>query len=507
METMAAEDFSHSNVLEPPWTCDDVPEEACSADGLLVQRLRRGDTEAGYRFFRDHYPSVYRYLFWLTERSEQAEDLAQETFVRAWRHLDRFDPGGSLRAWLHRIAHREFLRSVRRETPTSLEVVGEQEATVAFQREATAFTEAVELRQILRKLPAEQRVVVLLHDLEGYSSREIAPIVGAPASTVRRRLAQARERLRQELGEDDLTYVNEPAAPMRQWAWLPLDQMHALETRLPLWKAMDRSEPGQGGSKEEAMERREFLRQAVGGAAGLMVPERTVIDDRLTRKVTLAFKATALSDLCDRLRSETGVHLAASASVADEKVTLFCRRMPLRDVMRQLSRPFGYTWVRSARVGEYRYELTQDLRSQLLEEELRNRDRNAALLALEREIERYRPYLELSPDEALARSKTAAGADKRLLQALATTGWGPLHIYFRLSPQQLEALHVGLQLVFSSEPVPGEQPLPRDLAHAVLQSLRDWRLIQSDHGYGDTSDLTDPRGVALTAIPEVGAKI
>ena len=132
------------------------------------------------------------------------------------------------------------------------------------------------------------------------------------------------------------------------------------------------------------MERREFLRHAAVGAAGLMLPEaeKEVVDSRLGQKVTLAFKGTALSDLCDHLRTETGVPLTAGPSVADEKMTLFCKQMPLRDVMRQLSRPFGYTWVRSTREGQYRYELLQDLRSQLLEEELRNRDRHAALLAL-----------------------------------------------------------------------------------------------------------------------------
>src|SRR5205823_12766666 len=119
------------------------------------------------------------------------------------------------------------------------------------------------------------------------------------------------------------------------------------------------------------------------------------------------FKATALADLCARLSAETGIRIAAGASVADEKVTLFCKELPLRDVMRQLSRPFGYTWLRSGKEGAYRYELTQDLRSQLLAEELRNRDRNGALLALERELEKYRPHLDLSPDEARARAETA----------------------------------------------------------------------------------------------------
>ena len=97
----------------------------------------------------------------------------------------------------------------------------------------------------------------------------------------------------------------------------------------------------------------------------------TVVDGRLAREVTLAFKGTALSDLCDHLRRKTGIRLVAGASVADEKITIFCRKQPLHDVMRQLSRPFGYTWLRSGTPGQYRYELAQDLRSQLLEEELR----------------------------------------------------------------------------------------------------------------------------------------
>jgi hypothetical protein len=235
--------------------------------------------------------------------------------------------------------------------------------------------------------------------------------------------------------------------------------------------------------------------------------EAGIVDARLSREVTLQQKATALSDLCQQLRADTGIHLEAGSSVADEKVTVFCAKQPLRDVMRQLSRPFGYTWLRSGKTGDYKYELVQDLRSQLLEEELRNRDRNAALIALDREMQRYRPYLGLSPDEALARAKTAPAADKRLLEALAATGWGPIQMYTRLSRRDLEALRAGQWLVFSEEPRPGEQPLPPDLARGVLQSVRNLRAYKHDQGYAVTSDLTDPRGVALTANPDVRAQI
>ena len=105
-------------------------------------------------------------------------------------------------------------------------------------------------------------------------------------------------------------------------------------------------------------------------------------------------------------------------------MTLFCEKLPLREVMRQLSRPFGYTWLRSGKPGEYQYELAQDLKSQLLEEELRNRDRQRrAAGARSQDMSRYRPYLRLSPDEALAQCQDgrpgregaagAAGRDAR----------------------------------------------------------------------------------------------
>src|SRR5881628_3340997 len=79
--------------------------------------------------------------------------------------------------------------------------------------ETTLWTEAVELRQIIGKLPAQEASVVVLHYLEGYSSEEIARIVGLPAGTVRHRLSEARVRLQRELGEDDLSYLNEPSTP------------------------------------------------------------------------------------------------------------------------------------------------------------------------------------------------------------------------------------------------------------------------------------------------------
>src|SRR5262249_31012957 len=152
--------------------------------------------------------------------------------------------------------------------------------------------------------------------------------------------------------------------------------------------------------------------------------------------------------------------------------------------------------------------------SQLLEEELRNRDRNAALIALEEEIERYRPYLGLTPDEALARSRTAAPAEKRLLQKLAGAGWGPLQMYRRLSREELAALCSGQQLRCSAEPQNGGRMLPPEVARGVLQSMRDRRIRKFENvNFGDRNvvfagtDAADPEGRPLTAVPEVRGRV
>jgi hypothetical protein len=250
----------------------------------------------------------------------------------------------------------------------------------------------------------------------------------------------------------------------------------------------------------------------IAAAAESYQREAAIVDTRLSREVTVAAKGMALSDLCERLRADTGIHLATGPSVADEKVTVFCEKLPLRDVMRQLSRPFGYAWLRSGKTGEYRYELVQDLKSQLLEEELRNRDRNAALLALEQEMSGYRRYLDLSPDEALARARSAAPEEKKRLENLASWGWGPIQMYFRLSPRDLTALRSGQKLTFGiegaiAEKLPGlvrdavERPLPPELRQGVLQSLRDRHVVMRDGRYWNTA-ADDPGGVALAAVPE-----
>jgi hypothetical protein len=304
---------------------------------------------------------------------------------------------------------------------------------------------------------------------------------------------------------DDLAFLNgNPLEVVRLWSPMPMQAQNAIER----W--LDRNVKAKDDFVQIPLPRIAGISDGqIAAAVAGYKREAAVMDPRLFRKVTLGFKATALSDLCDHLRNTSGIQLAAGASVADEKVTIFCKEMPLRDVMRQLSRPFGYAWTRSGKAGEYKYELVQDLKSQLVEEELRERDHREALLAMEREMERYRPYLHLSPDEARARAKSAPPAEKQLLEKFAGYAWGPIQMYFRAGSAGLAALRAGKTLVYSQEPKEKEQPLPADVARGVLQSFHEWRVVRLDDGrvaYGPAS-VVGSGGVPTPQSPDARARV
>jgi RNA polymerase sigma-70 factor, ECF subfamily len=186
--------------LEETSVCSPPPATRVRSPELrLVEQVLAGDVEAGRRLVLEYYRSIYRYLHRLTGRAELAEDLTQDTFVEAWRSLPTYEGRASLRLWLYRIAHRQFLQALRSRRP----VASLEEASEAPEPRAPAQAGAVELRAVVGKLPLEMREVVVLHYFEGYNCEEIAEILGAPAGTIKYRLFEARARLRRELVDEE----------------------------------------------------------------------------------------------------------------------------------------------------------------------------------------------------------------------------------------------------------------------------------------------------------------
>ena len=161
----------------------------------LIWRIQRGDKRAGEEFVTAHYPRIFRLIRFLTGRADVAEDLTQQTFVRAWQALPSFRHESSLATWLHRIAYHEYTHWLRdRREHLSLDAAAHLAAPVDCQD-----WESLVLPHALAQLSPEHRAVFLLYHIQELSLGEAAAILEIPEGTVKSRLFTARQRLRELL--------------------------------------------------------------------------------------------------------------------------------------------------------------------------------------------------------------------------------------------------------------------------------------------------------------------
>jgi RNA polymerase sigma-70 factor (ECF subfamily) len=148
-------------------------------------------------------PRLRRYARALTHATDRADDLVQDTLVRALSKLHLWQPGTDLRAWLFTIMHHQYVNTVRREarerTTVDIEHVS---STLTATTDPTVRRQLIELDHALALLPDEQREVVLLVGLEGMPYESVAQVLSVPIGTVRSRLSRGRERLRQLMGRE-----------------------------------------------------------------------------------------------------------------------------------------------------------------------------------------------------------------------------------------------------------------------------------------------------------------
>jgi RNA polymerase sigma-70 factor (ECF subfamily) len=166
-----------------------------------------------------HLDALYRAALRLTRNAADAEDLLQDTYLKATRSVDRYRESAGTRAWLFRILTNSFIDRYRqrRRTPETVEFTeggslydlflaqrGEEAVAPApwNDEELDEFLKNVvgdEVKAALESLPPSFRLVVILRDVEGFSYREIAEIVGVPVGTVMSRLFRGRKALQEQL--------------------------------------------------------------------------------------------------------------------------------------------------------------------------------------------------------------------------------------------------------------------------------------------------------------------
>lgn len=181
----------------------------------LIRRAQRGDTDAFADLLALHERFVYNLALRTVGNPTEAEDVAQEAFVRAWQALPNFRGGSALRTWLYRIVVNLCINRFPRLRRELSEL---SESDIDSLPEATRFDHDPALRIELRerrawlhreieRLPEAQRLLLTLRYQDEMSYDEIASLVGLPLSTVKTGLFRAKERLRRALS----VYQEEPA--------------------------------------------------------------------------------------------------------------------------------------------------------------------------------------------------------------------------------------------------------------------------------------------------------
>ena len=148
---------------------------------------------------------LYRYAFWLCHHRHMAEDLVQETFMRAWRFLDSLKDESKAKSWLITTLRREHARQYERVRP-NIDDGAELEAVASEERDRADNADVTSVREAMAQLPDSYREPLILQVLWGYSGDEIAELMDMPRASVNTRLFRARQQLRKLLADADDGY-------------------------------------------------------------------------------------------------------------------------------------------------------------------------------------------------------------------------------------------------------------------------------------------------------------
>lgn len=175
-----------------------------SEDARLVVRAREGDRDAFESLVRRHLRAAHRVALSRTGDRHDADDVCQDAFVRALERIEDCRNPQSFRAWLLAIVRNcaaDLTRHGRRSRGEPLQELGADEAARLAEEPVVDEGVGESLAAAIDELPERQRKVVLMHDYEGWSHREVADELGIAAGTSRYHLHEARKRLRETLEE------------------------------------------------------------------------------------------------------------------------------------------------------------------------------------------------------------------------------------------------------------------------------------------------------------------
>lgn len=200
--------------MSEPATASEQNAPANQLEGDLVRHARRGDLRAYDELVKRYQERIYATIYHMTANHEDANDLAQESFIKAYSALKSFKGGSSFYTWLYRIAVNKTINFLKQRKnkfhlslndidfnaehdPDLMALISDKTPT----RDVGLSELQKKLNEAMLKLSEPHRMVVILHDVQGQSHDEIAEIMGCNIGTVRSRLFYARQQLQGHLAE------------------------------------------------------------------------------------------------------------------------------------------------------------------------------------------------------------------------------------------------------------------------------------------------------------------
>ena len=174
-------------------------------ESTLVRHAANGDASAWEPLVQTYQQAVFRLAYLLLGDPDDAEDIAQETFLRAWNHLRRFDPTRPLKPWLLSITanlSRNRRRSAGRYLAALTRAFRDEPAPASVEEKSTQYMEANDLRKAVQNLNEPDQQVVYLRYFMDLSVAETAEVLQVAEGTVKSRLSRALDRLRGIIQQD-----------------------------------------------------------------------------------------------------------------------------------------------------------------------------------------------------------------------------------------------------------------------------------------------------------------
>ena len=200
--------------MSEPANIPELTSPTAILEGDLVSRARRGDLQAYDELVKRYQERIYATLYHMTSNHEDANDLAQEAFIKAYSALKSFKGGSSFYTWLYRIAVNKTINFLKQRKnkfhlslndidfnaehdPDLMALISDKTPT----RDVALSELQKQLNEALLTLSEPHRMVVVLHDVQGLSHDEIAEIMDCNIGTVRSRLFYARQQLQGQLAD------------------------------------------------------------------------------------------------------------------------------------------------------------------------------------------------------------------------------------------------------------------------------------------------------------------